>query len=254
MNLITKKIIEFSSKFIPVSKPVHIYYHDVTLDSGMSFMRINYKKIEEQFMYLSKNNYQTLLFSEQENDKLISQETIVISFDDGFVSNYEFVFPLALKYKIKFNIFLTLDYIGTQNYLTWDMINEMYQSGYVEFGAHTKSHIDSRKINDANFASEIINVNDSIHKNSKIKVDDFCFPFGMYNENILQYLDNKKVYRRLYTSDMVNRGSMNYSKIVGRIGIRDEDTLKDFERKVKGHYSSIYYFKRLRSFGNYHGI
>ena len=54
------------------------------------------------------------------------------------LSNYTRVFSIMKELNLKFNIFLEVGAIGNKkNYLTWDFINEMVESGLVGLGAHT---------------------------------------------------------------------------------------------------------------------
>ncbi|WP_174614759.1 polysaccharide deacetylase family protein [Virgibacillus ihumii] len=254
MKKSTKKIISGVSKLISKPNPVNIYYHDITLHSGESYMRINKEKFYSQMKFLYENNYETLLFSDIKKGNNPTKKSILISFDDGFESNYEYGMSILKKFGIKANIFLTLDYIGKEGYLTWDMVKEMHDSGLIEFGAHTKTHLDSRLINSNNFKEEIRSVNENIEKHCGYQVEDFCFPYGIYNRKVLKYFNDFGIYKRVYTSDMCNPKKMSFLKPVGRIGIRDEDDLEDFSNKVKGNYVSIYYLKRLRRLFNYNGI
>ncbi|TCP95782.1 polysaccharide deacetylase [Cricetibacter osteomyelitidis] len=71
----------------------------------------------------------------------LPKNSILVTFDDGYKSNYILAFPILKKYGIKATIFLNTRYIGTnEEYLNWDEIREMYQSGLVDFQLHTHSH------------------------------------------------------------------------------------------------------------------
>ena len=63
----------------------------------------------------------------------------MITFDDGYTSNYELAYPLLQKFQIKAVISLITECIGDQAYafMSWDMCREMAASGLVEFGSHT---------------------------------------------------------------------------------------------------------------------
>ena len=71
----------------------------------------------------------------------LPQNSILITFDDGYKNNYTLAFPILKKYNIKATIFLNTAYIGNdRDYLNWDEIKEMYESGLVDFQLHTHSH------------------------------------------------------------------------------------------------------------------
>ena len=111
----------------PTVLPV-IYYHDIVNDGeGYSYMRTDVSRFEEQMKYLSEAGYKTLLFSElpKEMDKKRNEKAVLITFDDGFLSNYTVAFPIMKKYGLKFNVYLAYDYIGTENYMSKEQLLEI---------------------------------------------------------------------------------------------------------------------------------
>ncbi len=70
---------------------------------------------------------------------------VIYTFDDGYRNNYEILFPLLKRHKLKATIFLIVGKVveersaSSGNALTWDEVREMAASGLVEFGSHTYS-------------------------------------------------------------------------------------------------------------------
>lgn len=76
---------------------------------------------------------------------------VVITFDDGERSVYEYAFPLLQQYHMRALVFLVVDFIDRRNlwdlsvtgrrvpHLTWPQIMEMHRGG-MEFGSHTMTH------------------------------------------------------------------------------------------------------------------
>src|SRR5699024_4550640 len=125
-----------------------IYFHDVIKNNGKGYDFKNLNKIKKQMKYLYQNNYQTLTFEDLNNQKKKinkKMKNILITFDDGYINNYKLVYPIMKKYGLKFNIFIEAGAINKKdNYLSWEMINEMASSKLVGFGAHTYNHVDAR--------------------------------------------------------------------------------------------------------------
>ncbi|MBI4061799.1 MAG: polysaccharide deacetylase family protein [Elusimicrobia bacterium] len=77
---------------------------------------------------------------------------VMITFDDGYMNNYDFAFPLLKEFGMKSCVFLVYETVGKHNgwhdpktepwlrMLTWSQIREMRDSGLVEFGSHTMRH------------------------------------------------------------------------------------------------------------------
>lgn len=71
----------------------------------------------------------------------LPENAILVTFDDGYRNNYTNAFPILKKYNIKATIFLNTKYIGTDtSYLNWNEIQEMYESGLIDFQLHTHTH------------------------------------------------------------------------------------------------------------------
>lgn len=99
----------------------------------------------EQMAYLSQNcrvvSLKTFL-QEIEQDKKIAENTVVLTFDDGYRSNYLLAFPVIKQYRVPVTIFIVGDYIekgrvGDYPALHWDEMKEMKASGLVDIQSHT---------------------------------------------------------------------------------------------------------------------
>lgn len=256
MELIhVKRLLKRAFIYLPIhierNSTRQIYYHDVIRGDGISFNSINVKKFRNQMEYIKQCGFNSLRFSELDLTINRSDECnkVLITFDDGYLSSFNIVYPIMKELNLNFNVFLEVGSIGKENYLTWDMVNIMNNSGLVGFGAHTYSHMDVRYLSDGNLDREIYGANQLIESNTGIRVNDFCFPYGMYNRHVVNLLDSLKVYQRLYTSDGRPTIKKSHSYIMGRIGIENEDDELSFVSKLSGrlniYYYSIYILKGL---------
>ena len=128
--LILGLLLFFNKKGVPC-----IMYHNVSNEKG-----ITPEEFEKQMMMIQKYN----TFKLEELDKLgnkFPENTVLVTFDDGYADNYTNAFSLLKKYNIKATIFLNTAYINNDPfYMNWDQIKEMYESGLVDFQLHTHSH------------------------------------------------------------------------------------------------------------------
>ncbi|MGO0122660.1 polysaccharide deacetylase family protein [Desulfothermobacter acidiphilus] len=68
----------------------------------------------------------------------VPPNAVLITFDDGYKGNYLYAFPVLEKYRIPATIFLIGSLIGHHpNFLTWEEVRKMAQSGLITFGGHT---------------------------------------------------------------------------------------------------------------------
>ena len=213
-----------------------IYYHDIVQNNGYSYQRLNIDNFREQMEYLKNNVYKTLLFDDLEkiNYSNVNGKYVLITFDDGWVSNYNLVFAIMKELDLKFNIFLEVGAIDNNfDYINWDMAKQMRISGLVGFGAHTFNHTDARMImDDEDVAKEITLPNKIINSRIGVNVNDFCFPFGYYDNNIIEKIVDLNVYKRLYTSDGMRVYALRDGiDLIGRVGIENDDSLQTFIAK-----------------------
>ena len=218
-----------------------IYYHDIVLGTGNSFDRTNIVTFKKQMEYILSEGYETLLFQDLNNPECLKfrKKRVLISFDDGWKSNYTEIFDYMLQRGIKYNVFLIVGKIGENpDYLNWEMVKKMNDSGIVGFGVHTYSHIDMTDVRIVDTSKEITEANEIFHREIGRTPEDFCYPFGYYSEESNHYLERNSGYKRIYTSKKMYSYKENDVIIFGRNGISEDHSMRVFKRKLKGYYNS----------------
>lgn len=72
----------------------------------------------------------------------LKTNSCLLTFDDGYADNYYNAFPSLKRFKIKATIFINTLYIDNDpDYLTWEQIRQMYESGLVDFELHSHRHM-----------------------------------------------------------------------------------------------------------------
>lgn len=84
--------------------------------------------------------------------KPLPEKPVLITFDDGYMNNYEAAYPLLREFGMKGVVFLVHEAVGRHNgwenpalepwlkMLTWAQVKEMQDSGVIEFGSHGMRH------------------------------------------------------------------------------------------------------------------
>ena len=217
-----------------------IYYHDIVQGEGQSFMRTNIDVFKCQIEYIAKNGYKTLRFDEL-NDKenlKFEKKKVVIAFDDGWLSNYNEIFDFMQSLGIKYNIYLTIGEIGKNpDYLSWDLVRKMHDSGLVGFGVHTYTHPHVADMTDIDPELEFVKANEVFQKELGYEPLDFCYPYGDCSEIAHEYLSTVTNYQRIYTSTMMYSYEQNGRIIFGRNGISNEENTGVFKAKLNGYFN-----------------
>lgn len=127
-----------------------IMYHHITEDADAT-ATISPELFEEHIKSLSENGYTGILFSELidyvEKGIELPDNPICITFDDGYLSNYEIAFPILKKYNMKATIFVIGSSVGKSNYkdtnyeiiphFDYEQAKIMQDSGIIDIQSHT---------------------------------------------------------------------------------------------------------------------
>ncbi|MDD3001914.1 MAG: polysaccharide deacetylase family protein [Candidatus Riflebacteria bacterium] len=131
------------------------------------------------------------------------EKPVLITFDDGYESLYEYAYPTAKKHEVKMTIFVITARLGKKpqftKYLSREQIKEMHDSGYFEFGSHTHDlHTDTIRIFEAFKISDSSNpVIDLVKKDLKKSAETIrtiigsapvalAWPYGKFNAHFTE--------------------------------------------------------------------
>lgn len=161
------------------SVPRVVMLHQVTPHEDASGMNMPPAKFEQMLQYLVSKKAHFCFVSEI--DQYQGQKNVfALSFDDGFMDNYQYAYPLLKKYNAKATIYLATQIEGIEK-LGAEQIREMSNSGVIEFGAHTQHHVNLLKLSDEDAFAEM----QASKKDVEALVGQcpsFAYPFGRFNE------------------------------------------------------------------------
>ena len=87
------------------------------------------ENFEAQMKYLHDNDYHSITQEQfdayMRGEGSLPDRPVLITFDDGYVDNYEFAYPIMKKYGFRGTIFLIMNLMEKPGYLTWNMVKEM---------------------------------------------------------------------------------------------------------------------------------
>ena len=132
---------------------------------------------EKQVKYLLSKKYTFIGLEDLTSGKKI-KNPVMITFDDGYIDNYNYVFPILKKYGIKAVIFLIATEIGNPGFFTWQQALKMQKSGLVSFGSHGLTHKNIRRMAPSLAAKELKESKIILEEKLEHTVTAFCYPFG----------------------------------------------------------------------------
>ena len=174
------------------SLPILMYHNVVEDGQPCNTWTVTAGRFRQDLQWLKDHGYTCVLPRELESAPLPSEKAVLITFDDGYESNYRLAFPILKEFGDKAVISLVASCIdrGDPDFLTWDMCREMEGSGLVEFGSHTydlhhdhprgirRSPGESREEYDRRVLSDLETGTARIEQQLHTKVRFFAYPYG----------------------------------------------------------------------------
>jgi len=187
-------------------KALIICYHCVK-DEANSYLRpTKVADFENQMAYLSRRYHPISLehmVQHLRQRTALPANAIAVTFDDGYLDNYENAYPILRKYDIPATIFLATDFIGTGQIpawerghytaqkalmLSWTQVREMSHGG-VSFGSHTVTHPFLARIPAKQAERELRQSKDIIEQQLGKPVRTLAYPSGNYNADVEDIVD-----------------------------------------------------------------
>ena len=126
------------------------------------WLSISLDHFETFCKYLVKNQYDTVFLDDWEENSN-SQKKIALTFDDGYLDNWVYAYPILKKYGLKGTIFVNPEFVQNETnirpnledvwnnkidksklsplgFLNWSEIKAMQDSGVIDIQSHSMSH------------------------------------------------------------------------------------------------------------------
>lgn len=226
---------------ISIQVPI-LMYHDV------SYLGSGYSKTPEifraQMQELKDAGFHTIFYSELINyveyGAPLPDNPIIISIDDGYRTNYTYVFPILKELDMKAEISLIGDAILLADWgMSWDEVREMSDSGLVSFQPHTKAlHGDHTaqggrlgvlKMDSESwdtyvnvFGNDTKLILDLIESETGVRPQVFTYPRGKWNpmsEGIVSQLGCKATVTTKDGISVITQGIPSSLRLMDRIGM-----------------------------------
>lgn len=209
-------------------------YHDVN-PKQTNDMLLDPNKFEEQMKYLKTNNYVSLTMSElygflRENKK-IPKKSVVITFDDGYIGNYKYAYPILKKYNMHACMFMISDMLTNSLYVNEDQLKELSDSNVFEIQSHTAMHEDLTSLSKDRQIDTMKKSKEKLESITNKTVEFLAYPYGKSNKDT-RTAAKETGYKLGFSLDgaMADKSDNDYN--IDRLYISNDYDLDYFIKKI----------------------
>ncbi|OAM96533.1 Polysaccharide deacetylase [Pelosinus fermentans] len=136
---------------------------------------------ERGYYSISLEQFQNFL---DDRNVEMPERPVLITFDDGYLDNFEHAYPILRKHGMVGSFFVITDMLWTQDRLSPENIVEMSQGG-MSFGSHTMTHRDLGALDPEAIRDELVNSKAALESVLGKTVNGIAYPRGSYNETVV---------------------------------------------------------------------
>ena len=168
-----------------------LLYHRVN-DFQRDSLTVGVEQFDKQMNYINRRfpvaSLKALITGEV--SRYEKKPIIIVSFDDGYLDNYDNAFPICVKNHIPCSFFVSTDMINSGNpfphdskldiklnNMTWSQLKEMKHSG-MYIGSHTCDHLDCAKASKTELKRQFFQSQRELDNNLGDDLAILAYPFG----------------------------------------------------------------------------
>lgn len=215
-----------SSAYAYDNIPVLMYHNtDYVFSDDQALSSITPASFENHLAEFKKQGYTSVTVKDYirytNGQFTLPEKPFIITFDDGYLSNYTYAMPLLKEYGFTAAIFTVTGSVGVSDvafpHFDWPQAKEMVKSGSIEIFSHTNSHADLSTLSPAQLILELRRSKILIETKLGTTCDAFAAPFGKF------------------TPEVVNIASASGYKLMMRVGEVCGDVPADGIISLKRH-------------------
>jgi peptidoglycan/xylan/chitin deacetylase (PgdA/CDA1 family) len=158
---------------------------------------------------------------------------VILTFDDGYRDNYENAFPLLKAHNMTATFFVVTDFIDEQRpeYLTWEMVREMYHAG-MSIESHGRNHVRLRGKDQAYLVWQALGSAETIQAELGVRPRFICYPSGEYDQLTMDIFQSAHYWAGLTTIQGATHSSEDLFEL-RRVRVRGTTTPEELLRLLE---------------------
>ena len=232
-----------------------LLYHSITAgEPDNSGMTVSVQAFENQIRTLYENGYTAITFNQLydyvEKGIDLPEKPVLITFDDGYLNNYELAFPILEKYNMNATIFIIGVSVGKDTYkdtgkpmtehFTMEQAKEMLNSGLIDIQSHTYDMHQVENLDKAPVRQGVLKFDDESEADY---IKFFCEDMTKSIEQIENSIGNKVT---ILSYPYGNHSDLSEAICNDILGIKSTVTTnQDYNTIIKGLNQSLYGLNRI---------
>lgn len=222
----------FLKRLFPVALRCFLIHDVIAKTSFISASEISVRQFRMLLEEAERLGYRFVSSSEFFADD--DPKSLLLTFDDGFDSLYEHVFPILVAREIPSLVFVVGGFAGerpswdyhlsNRRHLTSSQIEEMTASGLVSFGSHSATHPDLTKVDKDRLDSELMRSKECRH---------FSYPFGKLDKRVIEFVRDAG-YDKAFCTLNGKPSLWDYRLAIPRIPLNRFDNRFTLRTKIRG--------------------
>lgn len=173
--------------------PVLCYHQNFDAPAGeFAGYNVPPDALEAQLAFLKTNGYASVSLAEFQraltgDRRGLPERPVLLTFDDGLLSNYTVVRPLLQRYGFRAVLFLypAVLHGRSKHYMNEDQVRELLRSGLVELGAHGVYHDYLPRLKDGELERRLTSSKEILERKFGVRISAFAYPFGVYDRRVM---------------------------------------------------------------------
>jgi peptidoglycan/xylan/chitin deacetylase (PgdA/CDA1 family) len=179
--------------FASVQVPILVYHSFGPAPSRketpmQTHYRVTAETFEKQMKYLKDNGYHPITFTTYVDSfrnyvMKLPNKPIVLSFDDGWKTQYKYAVPILEKYNFPATFFIISNYASYGSYMNWNDLKDLVAHNF-GIGSHTETHSILTKVNTEQLTDELTGSKKILEDKLGIKITTLAYPDYAQNETV----------------------------------------------------------------------
>ncbi|MEI7751780.1 MAG: polysaccharide deacetylase family protein [Candidatus Omnitrophota bacterium] len=226
------------TKFIPI-----LAYHSLDPERFPNKLAISPELFRKQMLWIKQSRCQVIgleTCAKSEWKKNFFERKAAITFDDGYLDNYQRAFPVLEEFGLAATFFVTTEDIGKQGFMTWEMLREMAAVPGIEIGSHSLEHKPLSDIPEKEAWTSLVASKKILEEKLGREIRAISYPCGSFNEKILEMARGAGYAYGCAASHVHDRKFIGNPYLLRRIKISSSSGSSfNFRLRLSGFYHSF---------------